>query len=538
LTFCILSFLVIATSSLPVYCPTANDLVVAYGSPSITNQGWTITSGGGAATKAAFNLLGGSVEFDVDFSGVNIGVNANIYTISPTFSNPSAAFDKASNYCDGQGAAGSAQFCTEVDWIESNGNCGGATTLHTIAGGGSPGCTAWGCAASYTYGGVSSFHMKISHAADGTLTVVRNGVTISQSSMSPIPALTDLSPLVSDFTKKGAVVYSSLWSGWVPSPSGCSSASTDATGSHFTISNLKITGSVVQGPTPTLCSTGPVAPVAPVPVPVVAPVAPVSPPPTSFSSACSIAGANNNNFYYEVQSVAGATVSIKCGNGFVQSCVVSAWGDATYYQCSISNAQVCSSPVPTCLVAGPPKAPTSAPTTAPKAPTSAPTVAPKAPTAAPTAPTTAPKAPTSAPTAAPTKAPTTAPVSSTGCSAALYGTGNNAWWDAVKVSAGATSVKVTCDDSTAISSCLYAWTDSDSKPVWSCQLSKSCSNPKPSCSGPSGARLSDDQTDSAPAASLAGWMIALIALAAVFTVLFVVAVGLYVVKSSNKASYH
>ena len=47
--------------------------------------GWLIHGGGGVATKAAFNLNNGSVEYDVDFSRTNVGVNANIYTISPKF---------------------------------------------------------------------------------------------------------------------------------------------------------------------------------------------------------------------------------------------------------------------------------------------------------------------------------------------------------------------------------------------------------------------------------------------------------------------
>ena len=71
-----------ATSS--QYCPSANDIVAAYGSPNIFNGGWSITGGGAAATKASFNLLGGSVEYDIDLSHANTGVNANIYTISPT----------------------------------------------------------------------------------------------------------------------------------------------------------------------------------------------------------------------------------------------------------------------------------------------------------------------------------------------------------------------------------------------------------------------------------------------------------------------
>jgi len=33
----------------------------------------------------------------------------------------------------------------EVDWIETNGNCGAATTLHTVEGYFSEGCNAGGC---------------------------------------------------------------------------------------------------------------------------------------------------------------------------------------------------------------------------------------------------------------------------------------------------------------------------------------------------------------------------------------------------------
>merc|ERR1712224_168469 len=84
---------------------------------------------GGAATKSAYNLLGGFVEFDIDLSGVTPGVNANIYTISPGIGGGGY---QQGNYCDG--AVNDKPWCLEVDWIESNGNCGGATTLHTKAG--------------------------------------------------------------------------------------------------------------------------------------------------------------------------------------------------------------------------------------------------------------------------------------------------------------------------------------------------------------------------------------------------------------------
>merc|ERR1719162_1265940 len=55
------------------YCPSADDLTVAYCDknnkeepcPQLFDQGWTIEGGGGAATKSAFNLNGGYVEYDV-----------------------------------------------------------------------------------------------------------------------------------------------------------------------------------------------------------------------------------------------------------------------------------------------------------------------------------------------------------------------------------------------------------------------------------------------------------------------------------------
>ena len=83
-----------------LYCPAANDFVVAYGGPQVFDQGWQTQGGGGVATKAAFNLNGGYVEYDVNLSGVRTGVNANIYTISPGNLNNGTGFT-GDKYCDG-----------------------------------------------------------------------------------------------------------------------------------------------------------------------------------------------------------------------------------------------------------------------------------------------------------------------------------------------------------------------------------------------------------------------------------------------------
>jgi len=229
-----------------VYCPSASDLVVAYGKPQLNDGGWQTLGGAGVATKSAFNLLGGWVEFDIDFAQTHTGVNANIYTISPKFNASSFA---PNMYCDGAAPAG-ANWCPEVDWVESNGNCGGQTTLHTIAGPGS-GCTAWGCSASYHYNGRAAYHMRIEYGVDGTWTTIRDGQTISPSSLNPQPGGGDWSTLQARYNAYGAVIYSSQWVGWVPVPD-CGSTG-DLNSSTYAVKNLRICGGVVQGPVPRVC---------------------------------------------------------------------------------------------------------------------------------------------------------------------------------------------------------------------------------------------------------------------------------------------
>merc|ERR1711957_631746 len=136
-----------------LYCPSVEDLTIAYcdkSCPQLINQGWKIEGGGGAATKSAFNLNGGFVEFDLDVSNVDGGVNANLYTISPE-SFASDHFNKTLDYCDG--AATGSDWCMEMDWIEANGHCAAATTVHTKEGPGNDGCTAWGCRTTYHFNG-------------------------------------------------------------------------------------------------------------------------------------------------------------------------------------------------------------------------------------------------------------------------------------------------------------------------------------------------------------------------------------------------
>merc|ERR1712190_415536 len=291
-----------------VFCPSASDLVIAYGTPQLNNQGWEVHGNGGVATKAAFNLVGGFVEFDIDFSNVKTGVNANIYTISPS---TDASGYTGSRYCDG--AKTDDNWCLEVDWIESNGNCGGATTLHTKEGPGSNGCTAWGCRASYHYNGRSSFHMRIEYGTDGSWTTIRDGQTIGGGSLSPQPNGWDWSVIKSNYETKGALIYSSEWVGWVPVDD-CGKGPGDLDGSHYKVSNLKISGSVVQGPTPRSCG-GPSPGPSPTPSP--------NPAPSAAWQACST-GPCCNPYSSVAQLCPGQIACKECGGGEACQCPTTA----------------------------------------------------------------------------------------------------------------------------------------------------------------------------------------------------------------------
>lgn len=184
----------------------------------------------------------------MDTSNVDNGVNANLYTVSPEQFHGDV-FNKSLDYCDG--AASGDDWCMEVDWLESNGHCGGATTLHTKPGPGSDGCTAWGCQSSYHYAN-SKFHMRIEYDQNGQWMVTRDGEVLSD--YSPAPDSSAYALVKKNHEERGAVIYSSEWTGWVP-VSDCGTSSGDLYGSSFTVSNLVISGSVVQGPEPVKCTT-------------------------------------------------------------------------------------------------------------------------------------------------------------------------------------------------------------------------------------------------------------------------------------------
>merc|ERR1711970_548739 len=77
-------------------------------------------------------------------------------------------------------------------------------------------------------------------------------------------------------TSKGAVVYSSQWTGWVPGDCGGG----DRDSSVYKASNVKITAKVVSGPEPRRCHPLPPSPPPPTPSP------PTPTPPTPSPSGC------------------------------------------------------------------------------------------------------------------------------------------------------------------------------------------------------------------------------------------------------------
>jgi len=220
------------------YCPNpASDFFVDYGNAQLTNSGWSVTGGARVSSKAAFNLLGGHIEFDMDNSGSHggngNGVNHNLYLSS--LRGPNCGKDC---YCDAPNGG-----CMELDIIEANGNCVFQTTMHTQVVGGT--CdNGGGC--HFTGSPGNQVHVKAEFAPNGAVTVTVNG---APGQLQPGLTGQDLSVISNTLRSKGANIESSQWNGWVPGSCGGG----DLGSSTFKVSNLKVVGSVVNGPEPTKC---------------------------------------------------------------------------------------------------------------------------------------------------------------------------------------------------------------------------------------------------------------------------------------------
>jgi len=270
-----------------LYCPTANDMNNESPTANITfvDGGWTIVGDGRVSSKTSFNLLGGFMEFDMDTSRVANEVNTNFYTSSPAQANCGA-----SCYCDIQKSNSGKPSCMEMDIIENNGQCAMATTIHTFATDGQPNnqnCDRWGCGSSMTLPS-PKFKIRAEFGLDGSLTVYLNGV--KNNNYGPSPSADSNSVVIKTMESIGACIESSQWFGWAPAESSCPSG--DRSGldaSVVSISNVRVNGTIVQGPTPSKCASTPTpappAPSSPTPAPPT-PSPPPAPTPGSKSKTC------------------------------------------------------------------------------------------------------------------------------------------------------------------------------------------------------------------------------------------------------------
>lgn len=198
-------------------------------------SGWTVTGPGGVHGKATFNLLGGYVSFVMDVTRANAQVNTNFYTSSPA---------SCCAYCDIQ--KNKSPQCMEMDIIENNGKCQMATTWHTYPNH-NGGCDEGGCAGSARVP-ATPFKMHASFSMDGYMTTLLNGVPVT---VKPDPNATAV--VASTMKARGAMFHSTQWQGWEPDESGCPKGG-DLKTSQFTVSNVRIYGTVVQGTEPKRCT--------------------------------------------------------------------------------------------------------------------------------------------------------------------------------------------------------------------------------------------------------------------------------------------
>jgi hypothetical protein len=242
-------------ASADVFCPGNEvDMNNEASNPSavtFVDGGWVIKGGGRVSSKTSWNLLGGFIEFDMNVSRVVDAVNTNLYTTSPPQQNCGAAC-----YCDIQKSPAGKPSCMELDLLENNGRCLLATTIHTFATDGRPNnrdCDRWGCQSQTKLPRSGIFHIHTKFGLDGAVTVYLNGE--ANVNFSPSPSQRSNEVVVQTMQSIGAVVESSQWFGWVPGGSSCPAGrASKLSDSVVSVSNLRVNGTVKQGPTPTVCA--------------------------------------------------------------------------------------------------------------------------------------------------------------------------------------------------------------------------------------------------------------------------------------------
>jgi len=242
-------------SAANLYCPDQSDFQIEGGVSWQGNSdgaGWTITGFGAVRGKTSFNMIGGYMEFDLDNDRATTGMNNNLYTISP-----SHQYNSFNDYCDAQGPDGSSPTgtnCIEMDIWEANGNCAVQAAWHTWFNKAGD-CDRDGCAVEADIGG--KIHVRADFGIDGEMHIYYDGKEMTD--YHPKPSNAAKQSVADTFNAVGATIVSTQWYGWGPHESKCKDNGNNP-GSSFSISNLKVSGTVLMGPTPSRCSGSPTPP--------------------------------------------------------------------------------------------------------------------------------------------------------------------------------------------------------------------------------------------------------------------------------------
>merc|ERR1719445_2021899 len=134
--------------------------------------------------------------------------------------------------------------CIELDIMESNGHSLVATTMHTKLGHNS-GCDTWGCRTitnNYSINFNAMFTVQVNVANDGDIQVYFEQAGNSVCAFCGADGWDGAAKaaVVDGMSNHGAVIVSSMWTGWVP-PNNVGTG--DLAGSHYTVSNLMFKGS-------------------------------------------------------------------------------------------------------------------------------------------------------------------------------------------------------------------------------------------------------------------------------------------------------
>jgi len=215
------------------------NLVNESGNQDVGN-GFSRTGGMRYHSQEKLDLLGGGMTFTVDLSKVNDMVNANLYLVIPGTLMGGSHF-----YCDNSETfVNRGNACIELDIFESNGHQLAASTMHTKVGTNS-GCDTWGCRQMVYFGGTIDgnrpFEIIVRVSNDGDLTVQFSQDGKTQWAFNNAGGFDGAAKaaIVDGMRNHGAIVMSSMWTGWVP-PNNPGKGNLD--GSSYTVSNIMYEG--------------------------------------------------------------------------------------------------------------------------------------------------------------------------------------------------------------------------------------------------------------------------------------------------------